>query len=558
MLTHGRNPRNRSSVAPDTGRTLHRFPRRWGRTVLLAAVITGWVLGFASTALAGQINGRIAGGPSTASHLTGDIVPALSIPSPTVFGGEVADAVDLSADNPPVADQGPTASCSSWSLDYYLRGWYAMRDGYYPGTGSTGGFEPMFTYAPYYTGTNFNHGETMYSNLILQATKGLDTRADYSQGDNDQVDQPTGPELANALNYRISGWTDYGNPGGTGMQTLIEQDLTAGTPVAISLIDYPEFDNVNASTNYVVNPPTTGESNRGPHAVFADKYDQTGLWVENSWGTGWGKAGYAELSWAFVNRDVDEVVTIDPITPGSPAGFGLTANQTLYPNEYLSSPDLRYTLILQGDGNLVLYGQNRQALWASNTSGLPVAVATLQGDGNLVLSNGTGGVIWASNSFGHVGAWLNVEDDGDVAIYAPGGPHFDPNPQWWSTGTTVGPAGVTDAQSDRLASNAVLAPNTYLRSANNQYIAVMQGDGNLVVYRANWFAVWASNTNNAPGSHLVMQLNGDLDIVGPTGSTVWSSNTSRLLALATGSNLRMQSNGHLVITDPYGVPLWTT
>src|SRR3989442_1386843 len=58
-------------------------------------------------------------------------------------------SVDLSQSNPPVGDPGSVASCASWATGYYLRGWYARRDGYYPagGPGGTGSFAPMYLYS---------------------------------------------------------------------------------------------------------------------------------------------------------------------------------------------------------------------------------------------------------------------------------------------------------------------------------------------------------------------------------------------------------------------------
>jgi hypothetical protein len=53
---------------------------------------------------------------------------------------------------------------------------------------------------------------------------------------------------------------------------------------------------------------------------------------------------------------------------------------------------------MQGDGNLVVYTQGGRPLWASNTSGRAVDVLALQSDGNLVLY-GTGGALWASGSY---------------------------------------------------------------------------------------------------------------------------------------------------------------
>ncbi|MHB2016118.1 MAG: hypothetical protein ACYCW6_04145, partial [Candidatus Xenobia bacterium] len=57
------------------------------------------------------------------------------------------------------------------------------------------------------------------------------------------------------------------------------------------------------------------------------------------------------------------------------------------------------TLTMQTDGNLVFYGANRRALWASNTARAisPDYTARFQDDGNLVLYQGSR-AYWASNT----------------------------------------------------------------------------------------------------------------------------------------------------------------
>ena len=85
----------------------------------------------------------------------------------------------------------------------------------------------------------------------------------------------------------------------------------------------------------------------------------------------------------------------------------------------------QYTLILQSDGNLVLYEECGTALWASNTAGIAVTSCNMQTDGNLVIYAGESGPVWASNTYGCDGAHLEVQDDGNVVIY-----DVNHNPIW--------------------------------------------------------------------------------------------------------------------------------
>ena len=54
--------------------------------------------------------------------------------------------------------------------------------------------------------------------------------------------------------------------------------------------------------------------------------------------------------------------------------------------------------------------------------------------------------------------------------------------------------------------------------------AVMQTDGNLVLYHVNDAPAWASSKAGKPGSFLVMQNDGDLVIYQPI-VPIWASNT---------------------------------
>jgi len=96
----------------------------------------------------------------------------------------------------------------------------------------------------------------------------------------------------------------------------------------------------------------------------------------------------------------------------------LQQNGQLNVNDQLVSGNGRVRLVLQGDGNLVLYRtDDGRALWASNTAGKPVASTVMQGDGNFVAYGSGGHPYWASNTGGHSGSWLILQDDGNLVIY---------------------------------------------------------------------------------------------------------------------------------------------
>ncbi|HVX20268.1 MAG TPA: PPE domain-containing protein [Acidimicrobiales bacterium] len=67
-------------------------------------------------------------------------------------------------------------------------------------------------------------------------------------------------------------------------------------------------------------------------------------------------------------------------------GTVLGEGETLEAGQFVVSADGLFTLVMQADGNLVVYGVGRPgALWSSRTAGDPGAFATMQADGNLVV-----------------------------------------------------------------------------------------------------------------------------------------------------------------------------
>lgn len=113
-----------------------------------------------------------------------------------------------------------------------------------------------------------------------------------------------------------------------------------------------------------------------------------------------------------------------PTAPNAQCGK-LVANQALGVNEELTSCDGRFALILQGDGNLVLYQNGIKALWSTGTHGKPAEATVMQEDGNFVMYGG-GGALWHTHTDGNPGAWLSLDDHGALILFDAAG-----KPIWW-------------------------------------------------------------------------------------------------------------------------------
>jgi len=108
------------------------------------------------------------------------------------------------------------------------------------------------------------------------------------------------------------------------------------------------------------------------------------------------------------------------------------------------------------------------------------------------------------------------------------------------------------ATSETLAPGQRMPPGYALVAPNNTYNLQMQGDGNLVIL-LNGVPQWSTETNGNFGAYAVMQNDGNLVIYSAGGSVLWARpGASRV----SGSRLVMQSDGNLVIYTPSGSAPW--
>jgi C1A family cysteine protease len=84
----------------------------------------------------------------------------------------------------------------------------------------------------------------------------------------------------------------------------LKESLARGTPFAFGFVCYDSLFTEEVSTSGDIPFPTAGDRVVGGHAVMAVGYDDPGgrLLIRNSWGTGWGDAGYGSLGYEYVER----------------------------------------------------------------------------------------------------------------------------------------------------------------------------------------------------------------------------------------------------------------
>ncbi len=121
---------------------------------------------------------------------------------------------------------------------------------------------------------------------------------------------------------------------------------------------------------------------------------------------------------AFVVGFATLFSTVVQATPASAAAGTNTlyTHERLYGGQRLISSDGRYHLVMQGDGNLVIYAPGNVPIWATGTNGRPGAWLGMQGDGNLVIYAPGLVPIWATGTYGS-GMRLVMQTDGNLVLY---------------------------------------------------------------------------------------------------------------------------------------------
>lgn len=206
----------------------------------------------------------------------------------------------------------------------------------------------------------------------------------------------------------------------------------------------------------------------------------------------------------------------------------LSAGQTLTVGQSLVATSGGYRAVVQGDGNVVVYGP-RGAAWSSGTRG-DAGVLAMQGDGNLVVYTAST-ARWSTGTFG-ADARLVMQGDGNLVVYVG-------SRAAWSSFTGLIP--VRPAGPAELRAGGELRTGQQLVSPDARFVAVVQGDGNFVVYGPGGQALFASHTGGTADPRLVVQTDGNVVLYGTAGAR-WSTSTS-----GADARLSLQNDGNLVV-----------
>ena len=235
-----------------------------------------------------------------------------------------------------------------------------------------------------------------------------------------------------------------------------------------------------------------------------------------------------------------------PVSARNAANTSLAKGNNLMSQQYLLSPDMNDVLILQGDGNLVLYDSFR-AIWSSGTAGSKATRLTLQNDGNLVLYTASGKVVWHTETAGSDASSLKLQTDGNLVLYNPS------NAARWNSNTHHAPDNLSTV-TRIMPSGGQMYIGQRLETAKRDRYLLFQSDGNLVLYTNTGTALWNSRTSGKGGFVLQMQPDGNLVLYAKSGKAVWYTKTANRGI----SRLELQQDSNLVLYKPNDTATWST
>ncbi len=246
------------------------------------------------------------------------------------------ERVSLQKYCPTPKNQGRQGSCVAWASAYAARTILeAQRTGKDPNSIK---FSPSYLYNQIaLKGCQGSYVKYAMDNMYA---KGAVNYNDFKYDENDCSRQPTGDLRSKAINYKIKGFQRLTNEqkGKAHEMLAMKQNLSKGSPIVIGMMVGGTFmTNMMGKESWI---PTGGDYNQqgfGGHAMCVVGYDDYknggSFLIMNSWGTEWGKDGFAWVRYSDFKEFNVEAYGLYPmgnaekVQPTSFSGsFGLELN----------------------------------------------------------------------------------------------------------------------------------------------------------------------------------------------------------------------------------------
>lgn len=244
-------------------------------------------------------------------------------------------------------------------------------------------------------------------------------------------------------------------------------------------------------------------------------------------------------------------------------GHQVHEGTTLFQGQVLMSKNMARRLMVQNDGNLVVYDSRDRAVWSSETSGQGEGpyLLRMQDDANLVLYDVNDTPIWASATDGqgegrrkakltNDGVFKVVDEMGEV-LWAVETPLEDwekeDQPNW----------------QDRLCGQNTdfpsMLPGSFLKSHSGEFTLVFSRDCNLGVMGPDGDIAWVAEINRPGDCFLCVQNDANVVIYTKKDhEALWSTDSYKEDLCSAEVRLIMQDDGNLVVYDHEQNPVWAS
>ena len=203
--------------------------------------------------------------------------------------------VDLRADCPPVYDQGQLGSCTANAIGAAVQ-FDRRKQQLDPD------FVPSRLFIYYneraMEGTvSTDSGAQIRDGIKSVAKQGACPETDWPYDIAKFTSKPPRTDYREALQNRAVSYSRL-----VQNVNLLKGCLASGFPFVFGFTVYESFESQEVAGTGVVPMPSPSEQMLGGHAVLAVGYDNSTqrFAVRNSWGTGWGSAGYFTMPYAYV------------------------------------------------------------------------------------------------------------------------------------------------------------------------------------------------------------------------------------------------------------------
>jgi len=203
-------------------------------------------------------------------------------------------SIDMRNQCPPVYDQGQLGSCTANSIAG-LAEFLMMKEGHTP-------FVPSRLFIYYNErvlegDTADDTGASISDSIQVVSANGCPNEALWWYNTIKYAVKPNRKVYADGLKHLVSNYVQVGQD-----LVSLRSCLASGYPISIGFTVYESFESDTVASTGIVPMPGNNEQILGGHAVLVVGYNDATQYfiVRNSWGTGWGQAGYFEMPYAYL------------------------------------------------------------------------------------------------------------------------------------------------------------------------------------------------------------------------------------------------------------------